>query len=317
MAAELRTVVSMRPPSWQEIDWRTYQRWVTVRGRPVNVIDTGTGDPLLFIHGLGGCWENWLEQLPVFAHAHRVVAFDLPGFGASPLSAQDVSVPGFVLTVLDLLDALGIGRANVVGNSMGGLIAAELAIDAPERVARLALAAPAGIPFVYRPRQLPKVLVLFPLVAGVAAWVGANADSAAHRPRARRLLMRFVADHPEELSAPLAAEQLRGVGKPGFRLALEALADYSIRERLSGISCPTLIVWGEHDHVLPVRHADVYARAIEHARKVILRETGHVPMFERPAEFNALLAELLDVELAATAAASLEGESSAGQRISA
>jgi pimeloyl-ACP methyl ester carboxylesterase len=307
----------MDRPSWQDIDWRAHQRWVTVRGSPLNVIDMGGGDALIFIHGLGGCWENWLEQLPVFAQAHRVVAFDLPGFGASPLSAEDVSVPSFVRTVLDLMAALGIDRANVVGNSMGGLIAAELAVDAPERVERLALAAPAGIPFVYRPRQLPKVLVLFPLVAGVAGWVGANADSAAHRPRARRLLMRFVADHPDEISAPLAAEQLRGVGKPGFRLALEALVDYSIRERLREISCPTLIVWGEHDHVLPVRHADVYAREIEHARKVVFAETGHVPQFERPAEFNALLRELLEVEPAASGAAAVNGDASAEERISA
>ena len=283
----------MQPQSWQEIDWRTHERWVMVEDRPINVVELGEGRPLVFIHGLGGCWHNWLEQLPAFADEHRVVAFDLPGFGYSPMPAHEISVAGFVLIVRELLDALEIDRATVVGNSMGGLIAAELALDAPERVAQLALVSPAGIALNYRPRHLPKILVLYPLLAGATAWVGANAETAARRSRARRWMLRTVSPHPEDISTELAAEQLRGVGAAGFRLALEALVEYSIRERLHGISCPTLIVWGEKDHVRPVRHADIYAREIEGSRTVVLPDTGHVAMLERPAEFNALLAELL------------------------
>ncbi len=283
----------MQRSSWQDIDWRKHQRWVTVQQQPVNVIEIGEGEPIVFVHGLGGSWQNWLEQLPVFADEHRVVAFDLPGFGESPLPREEISVPAYALMVQGLLDALGIETATVVGNSMGGLISAELAVTAPERVARLALVSPAGIPLDYRPRQLPRILVLFPLVSRIAHWVGAEADAAASRRRLRYVLMRFVADHPETMAAPLVAEQLRGVGKAGFLLALEALVEYSIRERLADIACPTLIVWGDHDHVLPARHADIFANAIPRARKVILAETGHVAMLERPAEFNALLAELL------------------------
>ncbi len=262
----------------------------------MNVIDLGEGEPIVFIHGLGGSWQNWLEQLPVFASEHRVIAFDLPGFGASPLPIADISIPSYVLIVQELLDALGIEVANVVGNSMGGLISAELAVAAPARVARLALVSPAGIPLAYKPRQLPKILVLFPVVAGIANWVGSHAEDSARRRRLRYALMRFVADHPEQMSPALVAEQLRGVGKAGFRLALEALVEYSVRERLDCIACPTLIVWGEHDHVLPWRQASIYADAIEGARKVVLAETGHVAQLERPAEFNALLAELLREE---------------------
>jgi pimeloyl-ACP methyl ester carboxylesterase len=266
----------------------------------VNVVDMGRGEPLVFVHGLGGCWHNWLEQLPEFAREHRVVAFDLPGFGYSPVPDEEISVPGYVAIVRALLDELRIDRATVVGNSMGGLISAELALAAPERVARLALISPAGIAFNYRPRQLPKILIFYPLVAGAAAWVGTNAEAAARRPRLRRLLLKTVADHPREMPAALATEQFRGVGAPGFRLALEALVEYSISERLGAISCPTLIVWGEHDHVLPVRHADIYADAIKGSREVILPETGHVAMLERPAEFNALLRELLQAPAAST-----------------
>jgi pimeloyl-ACP methyl ester carboxylesterase len=289
----------MHASSWQHVDWRQHQRWVTVRSGQVNAIEMGEGHPLVFVHGLGGSWHNWLEQLAVFAREHRVVAFDLPGFGASPMHAHEISVPGYVVVVEELLDALAIDRATVVGNSMGGLISAELALAAPERVARLALISPAGIALRYRPQQLPKILLLYPLIAGLSTWVGEHAEDAARRARLRRWLMRFVASHPEDLSGPLAAEQIRGVGKPAFRLALESLIEYSIGERLPGIACPTLIVWGEHDHVLPVRHADVYAEAIKGARKVILPHTAHVAMLERPTEFNGLLAELLQEQPAA------------------
>ena len=281
---------------WQEIDWRAHQRWITVRGHPVNVVELGSGEPIIFIHGLGGSWQNWLEQLPLFARAHRVIALDLPGFGSSPLTDEEISVPGYVMTVQALLDALEIERVTAVGNSMGGLISAELALAAPERVARLALVSPAGIVPRHFPRQLSKILVFYPLVAGAAEWVSHNAEAAAHRARLRRLLMKTVADHPADIPPALVAEQFRGVGTPGFRLALEALVEYSIQDRLPDISCPTLIVWGEHDHVLPARQADVWAGAIANSRKAVLRETGHVAMLEHPLEFNALFAELLRAE---------------------
>lgn len=308
----------MQRSPWQEIDWREHQRWVTVHGRPVNVVEMGEGDPIVFVHGLGGSWQNWLEQLPVFAPEHRVVAVDLPGFGASPLPEQEISVRGYALFVEALMDTLEIDAATIVGNSMGGLVADELALAAPERVQRLALVSPAGIALKYRPKQLPKILVFYPPVAIAASWVGAHADAAARRPRVRRLLMKTVADHPSDIPAPLAAEQFRGVGAPGFLLALEALVDYSIEDRLHGIVCPTLVVWGDHDHVLPARHADIYASAIDGSRVVVLRETGHVAMLERPAEFNALLAELLAVAPAsAERRASEPPPASPQQRISA
>src|SRR5947209_3104415 len=70
---------------WLDVDWREHQRWIVVDGQPVNTIELGEGPPLVFLHGLSGCWQNWLEQLPVFAEAHRVVSVDLPGFGQSPM----------------------------------------------------------------------------------------------------------------------------------------------------------------------------------------------------------------------------------------
>src|SRR3954451_24623513 len=80
---------------WLDVDWREHQRWVIAEGCPVNVIDLGEGPPMVFIHGLGGSWQNWLEQLPVFAAGHRCVAFDLPGFGESPRPEDEISILGY------------------------------------------------------------------------------------------------------------------------------------------------------------------------------------------------------------------------------
>ena len=130
---------------WMDVDWREYQRWVTVARRRIDVIDLGSGPPIVFIHGLSGSWQNWLEQLPAFARDHRVIAFDLPGFGASEMPVDTITIPGYGRTVDALLDQLGVTSAAVVGNSMGGFIGVELAIQFPARVERLVLVSAAGL----------------------------------------------------------------------------------------------------------------------------------------------------------------------------
>lgn len=282
-------------PAWREVDWSSHQRRVEVEGRPLNVIALGTGDPLLFVHGLGGSWPNWLEQLPTFSARRRVIAFDLPGFGASPMPAAPISIPGYARIVAGLMDALGISSAPIVGNSMGGEIAAELAIGDPDRVQRLMLISPAGISTAAVQERLPAIRLAYPFVNAASRWVGANADRIVRRPRLRAAALSVVADRPREIAPEFAAEQIRGMGKPGFLPALEAIVSHSrtLRERLPAIRCPTLLLWGEKDPVVPMRDAEVFASQIPGASKVVWPQTGHVAMFERASKFNALLAGFL------------------------
>jgi pimeloyl-ACP methyl ester carboxylesterase len=268
--------------AWMDIDWSRHRRFVEVDGRRVNVVDFGAGDrAMVFIHGLAGSWQNWLENVPHFAAAgYRTIAFDLPGFGGSEMPRDKISIPGYGRFVDALLDELGVGPATVIGNSMGGFIAAELAIQVPERVDRLVLVSAAGLTIEYQRHEH---------VLGLLQFGSRFLDVVARRARARRLLLRLVVASPELLPAPLISEQVRGSGKPGFVDALDALTDYPIRERLGRIGCPTLIVWGAEDHLVPVRDADEFERLIPDARKVIWPETGHVSMLERPAAFNALV----------------------------
>jgi pimeloyl-ACP methyl ester carboxylesterase len=189
------------------------------------------------------------------------------------------------------MDALGIACAAVVGNSMGGEISAELAIAAPDRVRRLVLVSPAGISTANVQRRLPMIRRAYPAVHAAASWVGANADQLVRRPKLRAGAMSLVAARPRKIAAEFAAEQIRGMGKPGFLPALEAIVSHSqtLRERLPAIGCPTLVLWGEEDPVVPVRDAEVFASQIPGAHKIVWQDTGHVAMFERAAEFNALL----------------------------
>jgi pimeloyl-ACP methyl ester carboxylesterase len=287
--------------AWLDVDWRAHQRWVVVDGQPVNTIELGAeqskpGQPLVFVHGLSGCWPNWLEQLPVLAAEHRVITLDLPGFGHSPMPAGEISISGYARLLERLLGELEVDAATVVGNSMGGFIGAELAIAFPQRVERLVLVSAAGISTVGEARAMrtvPTLRRLELILTACTAWMASKSDTVARRSRLRDATLNVVVRHPSRLPAALAAEQLRGAGKPGFIPALQAILDYDFRDRLGEIACPTLIVWGDRDRLISVRDADEFARLIGNSRKVVFEDTGHMAMLERPAAFNALLKEFL------------------------
>lgn len=276
---------------WLSVDWRRHQRWVHVDGRPVNVVEVGSGEPVVFVHGLGGNWTNWLEQLPVIGTGWRAIALDLPGFGHSPMPAAQISISGYAAAVTGAMDALGIPSATLVGNSMGGEISAELALASPERVSRMMLVSPAGVSTGSLQPRLPLIRRAHPTLQSVNGWICRNAEKLARRPRLRNAALSTVAAQPQRISATFTAEQLKGMGKPGFLPALEAVVSHSqtLSERLPQVGTPTLIVWGDKDPLIPVRDADVFARQIPGAHKIVWQDTGHVAMFERPAEFNALL----------------------------
>jgi pimeloyl-ACP methyl ester carboxylesterase len=275
--------------AWMDVDWREHQRWVTVLGTPVNVVELGSGAPIVFVHGLVGSWQNWLENLPHFARGHRVVALDLPGFGASGMPADTISISGYARILDALLGELGIDAACVVGNSMGGFIAAELAIAFPQRVERLVLVSAAGISSqdMRDERGLAALRRAERLVTMYGGWIASRSEFVARRRRLRRAMLAIVCRHPERIPAPLVAEQLHGSGTPGFVDALDALTNYPIEDRLGRIGCPTLIVWGTHDRLVPLRDADRFAAAIPGSRKLVYADTGHVSMLERPGRFNA------------------------------
>jgi pimeloyl-ACP methyl ester carboxylesterase len=227
-----------------------------------------------------------------------VIAVDLPRFGASQMPAAATSVAGYARTLDRLCDALSLHAATVVGNSMGGFVAAELAIAHPQRVERLVLVSAAGPQIAeLRLGRALRALALTRLdrVVGVYnGWVAAHSQTVARRMRLRCLMFAGIARHPEVVPWPIVAVQAQGFGRPGLLPALRAIASLPLRSRLGEIACPTLVVWGDNDRLVPLRDADGFQRLIDDARKVVQPDTGHVPMLERPARFNADLRAFLE-----------------------
>ena len=280
-------------PEWLRIDWREHRREIEVVGAKVNYVEMGQGAPIIFVHGLSGAWQNWLENLPHFARTHRAIALDLPGFGASPLPPWEITIPNYGRFLRDFCERLGIDRASVIGNSMGGFISTELAITEPERVDDLVLVSAAGITWA-RARREPATMLAH--VGRAAAPFALRFQmSGLRRAKFRQRAFGGVFYDPNALRREMLWENvIPALQSPGYFDAMTNLVGYDIRHRLEEIGVPTLIVWGRNDRVVPVPAALAYEKRIgDNAELVIFDKTGHVPQIERPVRFNRVVEEFL------------------------
>ena len=280
-------------PEWLRIDWREHRREVEVVGARANYVEMGEGPPLVFVHGLSGAWQNWLENIPRFARTHRVIALDLPGFGASPMPPWEISIPAYGRFLRDFCERLGIERCSLVGNSMGGFIATEVAITEPERADEIVLVSAAGITWA-RARREPAAMVA--RVGRATAPLAFRFSMAGiRRPRLRHSAFRGVFHDPSALRRELLWENIvPALQSPGYFDAITTLPGYDIRDRLGEIEVPTLIVWGRNDRVVPIPAAFSYKRRIgDNAELEIFDRCGHVPQMERPVRFNRIVERFL------------------------
>jgi pimeloyl-ACP methyl ester carboxylesterase len=280
-------------PDWLKIDWRPHLRRLELPGATVNYAEIGEGEPVVFVHGISGSWQNWLENLPHFGRGKRAIALDLPGFGASPMPSWTIDMHAYGRLLHDFCEKLGIvGGATLVGNSMGGLVAGEAILSAPGRFDRLVLVSAAGLINTWLPHQRGAVTS--------HAWrtFGPHYRQAA-RAIVRNRLLRYLTfrpfmRYPSRLRPELLWEQMTsGLPALGFADSLDAVIEYDARHRLAEIEIPVLIVWGTHDWVIPSVAAHSYHRRIPRSKLAIFEETGHVPQLERPTRFNRLLDEFL------------------------
>ncbi len=278
-------------PDWRNVDWPTHTKQLEINGRSVNYVDIGEGNQtVVFIHGLGGSWQNWLENLPRTAESCRAIALDLPGFGRSEMPTEPISITGFASTVDSFCDQLGLGPVVLVGNSMGGFTAAEVAIQHPERVELLLLVDAAGISSANLASSRSGERLARQLMMRGQGDPNA-AQKMLTRPGYIALGMGLVARYPTRISKELLSEQLLTFGDAGFGDAFEAILAYDFRHRLQEIGCPVLVIQGENDILVPLGDAFEFCQLIPNAELLTMAETGHVPMFERPVQFNdALLA---------------------------
>jgi pimeloyl-ACP methyl ester carboxylesterase len=276
-------------PEWLRIDWREHRHEVDVVGAKANYVEMGEGAPVVFVHGLSGAWQNWLENIPEFAREHRVVALDLPGFGSSPMPPWDISIPAYGRFLRDFCERIGIERCSLVGNSMGGFIATEVAITDPERVDELVLVSAAGITWARARREPATALAR---IGKAAAPLALKVQTSGFkRPRLRRMTFQGVFFDPNGLRREMLWENLvPAMQSPGYFDAMTNLVGYDIRHRLEEIEVPTLIIWGRNDRVVPVPAAISYRKRIgDNAELVIFDRCGHVPQIERPLRFNRVV----------------------------
>ncbi len=282
-------------PEWMKIDWREHLRRVELPGAAVNYAEIGEGEPILFVHGLAGCWRNWLENLPHFGRTHRAIALDLPGFGESPMPSWQIDMAAYGRLIHDFCEKLGIDRvAALVGNSMGGFAGTEAAIERPSRFERLVLVSAAGISFAEAKGRETAAFIRTVGAAAAAVSLGKPSVNLLGRPISRWVGFNRLVHSPTRLRGELLWEQIYpGLSSPGFAAAVRAISGYDTRHRLPEIEIPTMVVWGLKDRIVPVEAAIGYHRLISGSRLEIFERTGHLPQLERPERFNALLDDFL------------------------
>ena len=211
-------------PEWLQIDWRAHLRQVETEGARVNYVElgSGTGMPIVFVHGLSGSWQNWLENIPHFAGRHRVLAIDLPGFGHSPMPEWEISIERYGRLLHHFCDALGVRDCAVVGNSMGGFISAEAASAEPGRFEKLVLVSAAGVSHARLRRQPAETLAR--MATAAAPLLLRLQERGLRRPRVRWATFKGLFQHPESLRRELLLETFHnGAGRPGFLPAVQGL----------------------------------------------------------------------------------------------
>ena len=262
-------------------------RHITVDGTSLRYIDEGRGPPIVFLHVLSASVYAWRKNLaPVAAAGYRVIAFDNRGFGFSGKPATGYDKASYARLTVALLDALHLPDAVLIGHSMGGAIAAEVAIAHPERVRGLVLIGSAGL----GAREPPLLRVgRWPLVGPLLfAFRG--------RGLTERLLKATYAD-PRKVSVADVDQYYAPVAEPEYGRSLRAvLREFrfdGLAGRLDHIAAPTLVLWGEADRLIPITLGRALAAGIPRAAFLSVPGAGHAVQEEAPDEVNRLLIRFL------------------------
>lgn len=265
-------------------------RYETVDGHRLRYVRAGHGPAVVLVHGFGSSLHTWKDVIPGLVGDHDVVALDLPGFGLSD-QPPDLSVEDLPRAVLSLLDRLGIDRAALVGNSLGGGVCAMAAGARPERVRALVLVDAAG--FSLGPAERPAMVRLTMGPAGALV----------SRLPGKRLVvesaLRQVFHDPRLVTPERVAEYLQGATRPGTFASIRSLGESLhdrgsiVQDALARVKAPTLVIWGGDDRWIPLAHADRFTAAVPGARKVVVDDCGHVPQEEKPEVVLNLLREFL------------------------
>jgi pimeloyl-ACP methyl ester carboxylesterase len=238
---------------------------------------------VLFLHGIGGNRDSFIDDLPRLANAWRALTWDMPGYGPSP-PVTPLTFEALAQAVVAVLDAARAEKAVLVGHSLGGMIAQETAARFPQRVSGLVLfatsAAFGGKDDTFKNEFLARRLA--PLDAGKSM------------PEiAEELTKGLFGPNPPEAARRRAITSMGAIPAAAYRAALECIVTFNRTDDLARITCPTLLLAAEHDHLAPPKTMERMARRIPGAACRCIAGAGHLANFEQPAAFARILDEFL------------------------
>jgi len=257
-----------------------YVKTGTAGSETIRYYERGNGVPLVLIHGMFGDFLDWEPVLEPLAAQNRVIAVDLPGFGGSSKPRREYSAEFFVSTLREFFGQLGIGQCILAGNSFGGQIAILYTLAHPDSVRKLLLANSGGFQrYSEQERAVVEPRFSESVLAGLT-------------PQINALLFGGVFTKPSEMSARYLEKQNAKLERADYKDYAYSIAS-SIRlslasylvDRFGEIRCPTLIVWGENDQVLPVVQAETAVGRLRFGELKRLTGCGHVPQLECPDRF--------------------------------
>jgi pimeloyl-ACP methyl ester carboxylesterase len=255
---------------------------IDVAGKPTVIRNGGEGAPFVYLHSALGETTLWFPFYEAWAKQFRVLVPTHPGFGKSGGFEQIDSVEDMAFHYVELLDALGLEEVNLGGVSLGGWIAAEFAVRWPERVRRLWIADAPGLWVDEEP--LPDLFRLLQDTRKLRELLFYQPDE---------YMAKLVIPDESGDERKLAAYQAMTVLA---RLVWERPYDPKLAERLHRIKCPVLLVWGAHDRLIPPAYGHAYHKHLPHAELKLIADCGHLPMFEKEAEFVKTVADFIGGE---------------------
>jgi pimeloyl-ACP methyl ester carboxylesterase len=267
---------------------------IDLSGLNVHYVEAGKGPPLLFLHGLGGSWKDWSATLPAFAASYQVMAVDFPGFGDSDQPEVKYSIEWLTEVVEKFIQERRLDGVNLVGHSMGGLVALNLAARPNSRVKRLIIIDAVGIG---DKSEFISYVMTKKIMGPETRWESFEgflkdefrgmADSFIkdQKPKTARDFFESVPKNPITGSRFLPMT-------PHVQMAA-SIIDFDIRPQLASVRQPTLILWGTKDPVAPPQDASFLNKEIRQSKLVLFPDSGHSPMIEHPSLFNQELGKFL------------------------